>query len=388
MIFALGFLSAGLLTLLFLPAIWRRALRLSRRRLEQNLPLSMAEVAAERDQLRAEFAIERRRIEQANEALVETRARDLSELGRRGARIAALSSELETIGARVRNLESTLTLAEHRAGHAEGSMFALEKEVQDSAALAHRRMEDSVALQRGILAASDLAETRRAQVAALETQGEGLQAALDDVRRELAQTQLKLSEKASAAELFAKERDFARSDLASASQRRDALQKEVEDLTARGAQLEQELREAQKARARMANEIADQARALEAAKAREEESRVQSAQALAANREEARRSAERAQELRAERDGLQGALEAVRREAQTLRDELGKARVEQGARGERERDDEILRQAISDVGAEVLRLTSALEREQEGEENPAERVQTLQKRAGRASSLV
>jgi chromosome segregation ATPase len=346
----------------------------------------MAEVAAERDQLRAEFAIERRRIEQANEALVVIRAKDLSELGRRGARIAALAGEVEAVGARVRSLEASLTQAEVRAGEAEGALFALEKEVQDSAALATRRLEDSVALQRGILAANDLAEMRRAQIAGLETQVEGLQAELEGVRRELAQTNLKLAEKTSAAELFAKERDFARSDLAAASQRRDALQQEVEDLAGRAAQLEQELREAQRARARMANEIADQARALEGAKATEAEMRVQSAQALTAQREEARRNAERVHDLRAERDSLHGALEAVRREMQTLRDELGKARSEQGGRGERE--DEILRQAISDLGAEVLRLTGALERQQEAEGTPAERVQRLQARAGRASSLV
>lgn len=387
MIFALGVLSAGLLTLLFLPAIWRRAQRLSRRRLEQSLPLSMAEVAAERDQLRAEFAIERRRIEQANEALVETRARDLSELGRRGARIAALAGEVETLGARARALEASLGDAQRRAGEAEGALFALEKEVQDSAALAHRRMEDGVALQRGILAASDLAETRRAQVAALETQVEGLHAELEDAGREIAQTQLRLAEKTSAAELFAKERDFTRNDLASVSQRRDALQKEAETLGARLTQLEHELREAQRARARMANEIADQARALEAAKSVEQDLRAQSAEALAANREEARRSAERAHELRAERDALQGALEAARRETLALRDELGMARSApaHGARGERE--DEILRQAISDVGAEVLRLTKALEREEAAEDAPAERVQRLQKRASRASSM-
>ena len=70
-----------------------------------------------------------------------------------------------------------------------------------------------------------------------------------------------------------------------------------------------------------------------------------------------------------------------------LRDELGMARSApaHGARGERE--DEILRQAISDVGAEVLRLTKALEREEAAEDAPAERVQRLQKRASRASSM-
>ena len=73
MIFALGFFVAGLLALLFLPAVQRRAARLAARRLEMQLPLSMDEIVAERDQLRAEFAVERRRIEQKLEAAAETR---------------------------------------------------------------------------------------------------------------------------------------------------------------------------------------------------------------------------------------------------------------------------------------------------------------------------
>ena len=51
MYFALGFLVAGLLTLLFLPAFWRRAMRLSMRRLQMLAPMSMQEVIAERDRL-------------------------------------------------------------------------------------------------------------------------------------------------------------------------------------------------------------------------------------------------------------------------------------------------------------------------------------------------
>ena len=83
MIFALGFLFSGLLTLLFLPAFWRRAVRLSTRRIEMQMPLTMTEIVAERDQLRAEFAMEQRRIERRAEELTEARARDMSELGRR-----------------------------------------------------------------------------------------------------------------------------------------------------------------------------------------------------------------------------------------------------------------------------------------------------------------
>ena len=52
----------------------------------------MTEIVAERDQLRAEFAIERRRIEQRSEVLLTERARDMGELGRRARLIAELDS--------------------------------------------------------------------------------------------------------------------------------------------------------------------------------------------------------------------------------------------------------------------------------------------------------
>ena len=76
--FALGILVAGLLGLIILPALWWRAVRLSTRRLEMQVPLSMDEVLAERDLLRAEFALAQNRLEKALEreraALVETQA--------------------------------------------------------------------------------------------------------------------------------------------------------------------------------------------------------------------------------------------------------------------------------------------------------------------------
>ena len=79
MIFALGFLLAGLLALAIAPAFWRRALRLSTRRLEMLLPLSSREIIAERDLMRAEFAIDRRKFEQEAESLRTMRAADMAE---------------------------------------------------------------------------------------------------------------------------------------------------------------------------------------------------------------------------------------------------------------------------------------------------------------------
>ena len=64
MFFALGLLTALLFTLGMVPALSRRAMRLARRKLELQLPLSPAEILAERDQLRADFAVQMRISEQ------------------------------------------------------------------------------------------------------------------------------------------------------------------------------------------------------------------------------------------------------------------------------------------------------------------------------------
>ena len=56
MFFGLGFLAASLLGLIIVPFVHGRAVRLTVRRLEAATPLSMAEIQADKDQLRAEFA--------------------------------------------------------------------------------------------------------------------------------------------------------------------------------------------------------------------------------------------------------------------------------------------------------------------------------------------
>ncbi len=99
MIFALGAMSVGLLFLLLLPAVSRRAMRLARRRLEMLLPLSMEEVIAERDLLRAEFAAERRRLEQRMEVQADEHAVELAELGRRATEIVTLQDQLAKLQA-------------------------------------------------------------------------------------------------------------------------------------------------------------------------------------------------------------------------------------------------------------------------------------------------
>jgi chromosome segregation ATPase len=97
MIFGLGFFVAGVIALAVAPAFWHRAIRLSTRRLEMQLPLSPEEIAAERDLLRAEFALEYRRLEQKTEGLNCLHAEDMAELGRRAAIIAHKDAALRAL---------------------------------------------------------------------------------------------------------------------------------------------------------------------------------------------------------------------------------------------------------------------------------------------------
>jgi len=63
LIFLAGMLTAGLGALLLMPAINSRAVRLYRRRLDQQLPRSVAEMAAAKDAIRAEMAARMARVE-------------------------------------------------------------------------------------------------------------------------------------------------------------------------------------------------------------------------------------------------------------------------------------------------------------------------------------
>src|ERR1700733_9005839 len=55
MYIGIGFLVAGLLVIGAIPMVHARAVRLTQRRLEAMTPMSMAEIYADKDQLRAEL---------------------------------------------------------------------------------------------------------------------------------------------------------------------------------------------------------------------------------------------------------------------------------------------------------------------------------------------
>ena len=94
MFFGIGFLVAGLFGLVLIPLVHNRAVRLTMRRLEAATPLSMAEIQADKDQLRAEFAMSTRRLELSVEQMKSKTTSQLAELGKKTDAINRLKLEL------------------------------------------------------------------------------------------------------------------------------------------------------------------------------------------------------------------------------------------------------------------------------------------------------
>lgn len=94
MLVLLGFFTAALLCFLLAPMYRRRAARLATDELKRSMPLTTAEIRADKDMLRAEFAITIHKLESKIEQANFSAARQLVEINRRDAAISALEGEV------------------------------------------------------------------------------------------------------------------------------------------------------------------------------------------------------------------------------------------------------------------------------------------------------
>jgi myosin heavy subunit len=90
----IGFLLAGLLVIGLIPSVHARAVRLTQRRLEAMTPMSMAEIQADKDQLRAEFAMSTRRLEMSVDQMKAKTTSQLAEIGKKSEAVGRLKIEL------------------------------------------------------------------------------------------------------------------------------------------------------------------------------------------------------------------------------------------------------------------------------------------------------
>lgn len=119
---ALGFLAASLCALLVLPALNARAERLTRRRLEALYPMSIVELTAEKDHLRAEFAVRERQLERRVEEAMAARRAEMEEMGRRTVRIGTLTQEIERRDAHLAEIERDLVEARGSLAQGQGEL--------------------------------------------------------------------------------------------------------------------------------------------------------------------------------------------------------------------------------------------------------------------------
>ncbi|MBS7553625.1 hypothetical protein KHC23_08180 [Ancylobacter dichloromethanicus] len=131
---AIGFLTATLLALLLLPAVWRRAVRLTRKRIEGAIPVSIAEIQADKDEQRAIFAVGIRRLEMEVEKLQARAAAQYGDLVRQTETLRARQETIERLSTELDALRTEHgTVATHR-DHLLGELDTRTRDLEQTAA--------------------------------------------------------------------------------------------------------------------------------------------------------------------------------------------------------------------------------------------------------------
>ena len=175
MYFGIGFLVAALFGLVIIPLVHGRAVRLTMRRLEASTPLSMAEIQADKDQLRAEFAMSTRRLEMSVEQLKTKTTSQFAELGKKGDAINQLKIELGEKTAAIFALEA-------RDKALRDQLRATEDEVAAKTSIMHdaeRTLSDKEAELAKLIGALDerssLADSQKIEIVSLKSPGRSIE---------------------------------------------------------------------------------------------------------------------------------------------------------------------------------------------------------------------
>ncbi|WP_412049863.1 hypothetical protein ACK6D9_20185 [Hoeflea sp. Naph1] len=164
LLFALGFLAAALVALIIAPIIQRRVVTLTERRMRASVPLSTAEIRAEKDMARAAYAAENARLS------VDLR-HNRDELSQAVARATRLSGDLTAL--RAEKIE------------AEQAIEARDTSIRDLTAQMHKREEGIINLTAELGEKTRLAEARQHEIAHRDDQINRLGAEIEEMRIDL-----------------------------------------------------------------------------------------------------------------------------------------------------------------------------------------------------------
>jgi len=171
MYFSMGFFLASLGALVVVPLVYSRAVRLTTRRLEATIPSSKAEILADKDLLRAEFAMSTRRLETSLEQLKAKSVSQLVELGRKSDAVNRLKNELNALRDKVGPTEEEFVVKADAVRAAERALSGKESQLANLMEELNERIT--------------LTDVQKIEIVALKTQVEVLKEKLDSASNEL-----------------------------------------------------------------------------------------------------------------------------------------------------------------------------------------------------------
>ncbi|HEV7879270.1 hypothetical protein [Bradyrhizobium sp.] len=363
MYLAIGFLVSMLFGLMIVPLVHNRAVRLTTRRLEAATPLSMAEIQADKDQLRAEFAMSARRLEMSVDQLRNKTTSQLAELGKKSDAINRMKLELGEKTATIFQLEAREKAIKDQLRTTEEEFAAKTQLLRSAETALIDKQAELAKLNHDLSDKSLVAETRQVELVTVRTQIDALQARVGEAEKEFSETQARLEQQRGQSDLATRE-------LAEARERVETLNHRVTDLD---RQLLLQVKEAEM----LSGRITDLENRLEAQGKQLAEREYENRQLREAAEAAGRLEKELRDEIAALNSGKSSpAMEKLRSEKAALEEQLGIARDER-ARAQRDlnamqqqaesswaterMENALLRERINDIAAEVAKLAMALE---------------------------
>jgi chromosome segregation ATPase len=363
MYLAIGFLVSMLFGLMIVPLVHNRAVRLTTRRMEAATPLSMAEIQADKDQLRAEFAMSARRLEMSVDQLRNKTTSQLAELGKKSDAINRMKIELGEKTATIFQLEAREKAIKDQMRATEEEFAAKTQLLRGAETALIDKQAELAKLNHDLSDKSLVAESRQVELLTVRAQIDALQGRVSDAEKEFSETQARLEQQRGQSDLATRE-------LAEARERVENLSHRVTDLD---RQLMLQVKEAEMLNGRIGdleNRLAAQGKQLAE---REVENRQlrEAAEAAGCLEKELR------DEIAALNSGKSSpAMEKLRSEKLALEEQLGIA-CDERARAQRDlnamqqqaesswaterMENALLRERINDIAAEVAKLAMQLE---------------------------
>jgi chromosome segregation ATPase len=227
MYLAIGFLVSMLFGLMIVPLVHNRAVRLTTKRMEAATPLSMAEIQADKDQLRAEFAMSARRLEMSVDQLKNKTTSQLAELGKKSDAINRMKIELGEKNATIFSLEAREKAMKEQLRATEEEFTAKTESLREAERALKEKQGDLAKINNELSDRSMMAESRQVELLAVRAQIDELKARVGDAEKEFAATQTRLAQERSDSETASRELSDARSRVENLSQRVTDLDRQL-----------------------------------------------------------------------------------------------------------------------------------------------------------------